>query len=60
MSDHQSDTSSLDERPVYFRPFTRDSLKAIKQRMAEEAIKKKELEAKKAEVEVNKNIIVLL
>lgn len=56
MSEHQSDTSSLDERPVYFRPFTRDSLTQIKQRMAEEAIKKKELEAKKAEAEVNKKL----
>lgn len=49
MSDNHSDTSSMDGRPVYFRPFTRDSLTAIKQRMAEEAIKKKEMEAKKAE-----------
>lgn len=56
MSDNQSDTSSMDARPVYFRPFTRESSAAIKQRMAEEAIKKKELEAKKAE-EVMSNLL---
>ncbi|ODM91688.1 Sodium channel protein para [Orchesella cincta] len=49
MSEHGSDTSSLDARPVYFRPFTRDSMVQIRQRMAENEIKKKELEAKKAE-----------
>ncbi|ODM88181.1 Sodium channel protein para, partial [Orchesella cincta] len=49
MSIHGSDTSSLDARPVYFRPFTRDSMVQIRQRMAENEIKKKELEAKKAE-----------
>jgi len=52
MSDTSSLGSSEEARPVYFRPFTRESLKAIYQRMAEEKIKKKELEAKRAESEV--------
>lgn len=51
MSDAASDISSLEERPVYFRPFTRESLRAIRDRMEEEAAKK-EQEKQKAE-EVN-------
>lgn len=49
MPRHESETSSLDDLPVYFRPFTRESVKAIRQHMAEEEIKQKELKAKKAE-----------
>lgn len=52
MSDTSSLASSEEPRPVYFRPFTRDSLKAINQRMAEDKIKQAELAAKKAEIEV--------
>jgi hypothetical protein len=55
MTDSSSLGSSEEPLPVYFRPFTRESLEAIKQRMVEEEIKKKELEAKKAETEVNVN-----
>lgn len=56
--DNMSDTSSIgssasDARPVYFRPFTRESLKSITQRMAEDKIKQAELAAKKAEIEVS-------
>jgi len=51
MDDHgASDTSSLPDLPVYFRPFTRESLKAIRERQEEEAIKKAEEAAKKVEV----------
>lgn len=54
MSDGSSIASSAsDARPVYFRPFTRESMKAINQRMIEDKIKQKELAAKKAEIEVN-------
>lgn len=52
MSECGSDTSSLPDRPIYFRPFTRESLKNIKERMEEDAIKKAE-ETKKSE-EVSK------
>ncbi len=49
--DGHSDTSSLPDRPVYFRPFTRESLKAIKERMEEEQAKKEQeaKETKKSE-----------
>lgn len=53
MSDDGSDTSSLDERPVYFKVFTRESLLAIRERAEEEAIRLKEEEAKKAAEEVS-------
>lgn len=49
MTDNVSDTSSLDELPVYFHIFTRESLAAIRQRMTEEEIAKK-LELPKPEV----------
>jgi len=52
MTDTSSLGSSEDALPVYFRPFTRESLKAIYNRMAEDEIKKKEIEARKAEQEV--------
>lgn len=47
MSEDGTDTSSLDERPVYFRVFTRESLRAIRNRMDEEAARNA-LEAKEA------------
>ncbi len=56
MSDDGSDTSTLDERPVYFKVFTRESLVAIRERAEEEAIRLKEEAAKKAAEEVSKPI----
>lgn len=46
-----SDSVSEEERSL-FRPFTRESLKAIEIRIAEENEKQKELERKRAEGEV--------
>ncbi|GLH13424.1 Uncharacterized protein GBIM_17994, partial [Gryllus bimaculatus] len=46
-----SDSLSEEERSL-FRPFTRESLAAIEQRIAEEYAKQKELEKKRAEGEV--------
>lgn len=46
-----SDSVSEEERSL-FRPFTRESLKAIEIRIAEEQEKQKELERKRAEGEV--------
>lgn len=43
------------ESPGYCRPFTRDSLAKIKERRAEKAFRKRELAARRAEAEVNKN-----
>lgn len=48
-ADHISELSSLDEIPVYFRVFTRDSLKVIQQRMEEEAAANAILERENAE-----------
>ncbi len=50
MSEDEGDTDSLDELPRYFRPFTRESLKAIKERMDEEVIKNSDDNHKKKEV----------
>lgn len=47
-----SDSLSEEERSL-FRPFTRESLQAIKARIAEENEKQKELERKRAEGEVS-------
>lgn len=48
------DTDSLsDEEPSLFKPFTRESLKAIQARIAVEEAKLKELERKRAEGEVS-------
>jgi hypothetical protein len=44
-----SSSSEEDARPVYFRPFTRESLAAIKQRKAEQELKEKEIKAKRDE-----------
>jgi len=56
MSEHGgSDTSFLPDLLVYFRPLTRQSLKAIKERMAEAAVKAAQEAAKKAEVSVSYN-----
>lgn len=54
MSPSAEDTASSlsDEPKPIFRPFTRESLQAIKARIAEEAVKKKELEQKRADGEV--------
>jgi hypothetical protein len=46
-----SDLSSEEERCL-FRPFTRQSLEIIETRIAEEYVKQKELEKKRAEGEV--------
>lgn len=47
------DTDSLsEEERSLFRPFTRESLKVIEARIAEEQAKQKELERKRAEGEV--------
>lgn len=46
-----SDSISEEERSL-FRPFTRESLVAIENRIAEEHAKQKELERKRAEGEV--------
>lgn len=46
-----SDSLSEEERSL-FRPFTRESLKVIEARIAEEQAKQKELERKRAEGEV--------
>lgn len=46
-----SDSLSEEERSL-FRPFTRESLKAIEERIAIENEKQKELERKRAEGEV--------
>lgn len=56
MSDNESDTSTLDERPVYFKVFTRESLVSIRERGEEEAIRLKEEAAKKATEEVSKPV----
>lgn len=45
--------SMSDEEPSLFRPFTRESLQAIKARIAIEEAKLKELERKRAEGEVS-------
>lgn len=43
MADNVSESSTyIDDRPVYFRVFTRESLATIKQRMEEELILKSE------------------
>lgn len=47
----ESDSLSEEERSL-FRPFTRESLKVIEARIAEEQAKQKELERKRAEGEV--------
>lgn len=49
-----------DDRPVYFRPFTRESLVTIEARIAEEYAKKKELEKKRAEEGVSAFLIIAL
>lgn len=46
------DSSSISEDRCLFRPFTRESLIAIENRIAEEEAKFKELEAKRAANEV--------
>lgn len=51
-----SDSVLSEEPKPVFRPFTRESLLAIKSRVAEEEIKKRELEQKRADGEV-KNLI---
>lgn len=48
----ESDSLSEEERSL-FRPFTRESLKTIEARIAEEQAKQKELERKRAEGEVS-------
>lgn len=42
------DSDSLSEEKSIFRPFTRESLKAIEQRIADEHARQKELELKRA------------
>lgn len=42
------DSDSLSEEKSIFRPFTRESLQAIEQRIAEEHARQKELEQKRA------------
>lgn len=49
-----SEDLSEEERSI-FQPFTRESLAAINQRIAQENAKQKELEKKRAEGEVRKN-----
>jgi voltage-gated sodium channel type II alpha len=48
-----SDSISEEERSL-FRPFTRESLQVIEQRIAEELEKQKEFERKRAEGEVSR------
>lgn len=43
------DSDSLSEEKSIFRPFTRESLQTIEQRIAEEHARQKELERKRAE-----------
>lgn len=50
MSRRSSETSSLEDLPVYFKPFTRESLKAIKERKEEEQIRLAEEKLQKKEV----------
>lgn len=50
MSRRVSSTSTLEDLPVYFRPFTRESMKSIRERMEEEKIKMEEEKKKKKEV----------
>lgn len=49
---------SEEPRPI-FRPFTRESLQAIKTRIAEDKLKKKELEQKRADGEVNETSFLI-
>lgn len=49
---------SEEPRPI-FRPFTRESLQAIKTRIAEDRLKKKELEQKRADGEVNETSFLI-
>ncbi|XP_050525593.1 sodium channel protein para-like isoform X2 [Daktulosphaira vitifoliae] len=51
MSIADTDSSFSSEERSLFRPFTRESLRAIEQRIAEENAKQKELEEKRAEGE---------
>ncbi|XP_025407764.1 sodium channel protein para-like isoform X2 [Sipha flava] len=51
MSIADTDSSFSSEEKSLFRPFTRESLRAIEQRIAEEHAKQKELEEKRAEGE---------
>lgn len=52
-----SEDLSEEERSI-FQPFTRESLAAINQRIAQENAKQKELEKKRAEGEVSENLNV--
>lgn len=51
------DSDSLSEEKSIFRPFTRESLQTIEQRIAEEHARQKELERKRAEGQVSTNTI---
>lgn len=53
MSIADTDSSFSSEEKSLFRPFTRESLRAIEQRIAEDHAKQKELEEKRAEGEVS-------
>jgi len=57
MSIADTDSSFSSEEKSLFRPFTRESLRAIEQRIAEDHAKQKELEEKRAEGEVSSNIL---
>lgn len=55
----QDDNDSLsDEEPSLFRPFTRESLQSIHERIAVEQIKLKELERKRADGEVKSYLYI--
>lgn len=53
MSIADTGSSFSSEEKNLFRPFTRESLRAIEQRIAEDHAKQKELEEKRAEGEVS-------
>lgn len=53
MSIADTDSSFSSEEKSLFRPFTRESLRTIEQRIAEDHAKQKELEEKRAEGEVS-------
>lgn len=57
--DNVSDTSSIDDRPVYFHMFTRESLAKIRQRIEHEIIMKSD-QLPKPEVTTNFTIFELL